>query len=364
VLWALAQHDLKRLLAYHSVENIGIILLGLGLGVLGTAYHHPVLALLGLAGALLHSLNHALFKSLLFLGAGVVVQVTGTREIDRLGGLARVVPRSAAAFLIGSLAIVGLPPLNGFVSEWLVFLGLLQAGATSGALRAASAVTAGLALTGALALACFTKLYGTVFLGLPRQAPAPERRTEAGLVSPQWVLAAACVAIGTLPGLVLPIATRVAGSVLGLSGESTSAVEAATPNRITLLALALAGVTAILWLLRQRRAARLPQGEAETWACAYPRVTSRMQYSASSYAASLLAAFGPLSGSQVVRHRGSLEVHGADPVIDRMGRPLWDRVQRAAFALRVLQTGRLRWYLLYLIFSLLALLLYLWATTT
>jgi hydrogenase-4 component B len=148
-------------------------------------------------------------------------------------------------------------------------------------------------------------------------------------------------------------------------GGSPAAIEvvaAAAPDRITLLALVLAGVTGVVWLLRRHRTAGRSV-ESETWACAYPRVTSRMQYSASSYAASLLAAFGPLSGTHVLQRAGSLEVHGPDPVIDRMGSPLWARVQRAAFALRVIQTGRLRWYLLYLICSLLALLVYLWATT-
>ncbi len=157
VLWALAQHDLKRLLAYHSVENIGIILLGMGVGVLGVAYGQPAVALLGFAGALLHTLNHALFKSLLFLGAGAVLRATGTREIDQLGGLARRLPWTALAFAVGSMAIVGLPPLNGFVSEWMVFRGLLGRRRVAGSLRFAVLGAAGLALIGALALACFTQ---------------------------------------------------------------------------------------------------------------------------------------------------------------------------------------------------------------
>jgi len=132
VLWALAQHDLKRLLAYHSVENIGIILLGMGVGALGMAYRQPVVAVLGLTGAVLHTLNHALFKSLLFLGAGAVAQATGTRAIDELGGVGRRMPLTALAFLLGSVAIVGLPPLNGFVSEWVVFQALLRSGLASG----------------------------------------------------------------------------------------------------------------------------------------------------------------------------------------------------------------------------------------
>ena len=133
VLWALAQHDIKRLLAYHSVENIGIILIGIGLGTLGVAHAMPVVAVLGFGGAILHTVNHALFKSVLFLSAGSVYCATGTREIDAMGGLARRMPRTWAAFLIGAAAIVGLPPLNGFVSEWLVYQGLFAGAGTAGA---------------------------------------------------------------------------------------------------------------------------------------------------------------------------------------------------------------------------------------
>jgi hydrogenase-4 component B len=155
VLWALAQHDLKRLLAYHSVENIGIILMGLGAGALGITYRVPLVAVLGFAGAILHTLNHALFKSLLFLGAGATVHASGTRALDRLGGLARRLPLSWVAFLVGSAAIVGLPPLNGFVSEWLVYQALLGGGTGGGPIRLTLIGVAGLALIGGLALACF-----------------------------------------------------------------------------------------------------------------------------------------------------------------------------------------------------------------
>ena len=170
VLFALAQHDLKRLLAYHSVENIGIIALGIGVGLLGVSTGSPTLMVLGFGGGLLHVLNHALFKGLLFFGAGAVLQGTGTHEIDHLGGLLKRMPWTAATFLIGAVAISGLPPLNGFVSEFLIFLGAFQGGATLGAAGAVPllALIAGLALIGGLAAACFTKAFGVVFLGEPR----------------------------------------------------------------------------------------------------------------------------------------------------------------------------------------------------
>jgi formate hydrogenlyase subunit 3/multisubunit Na+/H+ antiporter MnhD subunit len=361
VLWALAQHDLKRLLAYHSVENIGIILMGLGLGALGSAYHQPAVALLGYAGALLHTLNHALFKSLLFLGAGAVARATGTREIDRLGGLAPRMPRTALLFLVGSVAIVGLPPLNGFVSEWLIFMGLLGSGFTSGDLRIASVTAAGLALTGGLALACFAKLYGVAFLGRPRDAGLAWRTPEIpGLLLPQWMLAGGCVLVGVAPVLVLPAVARVAARLPGPAarlGEALPAIPDALP--LTILSAVLLGLVAVLWAIRRATAAARPRETAPTWGCAFSAATGRMQYTASSTAAPLLGLFGPLSGNHIERAPGSLRTHPRDLVVDVLGRPAWKRITDAAADLRVLQSGGIRGYLIYLILCMLGLLVYL-----
>jgi len=357
VLWALAQHDLKRLLAYHSVENIGIILLGLGLGALGTAYHRPSVALLGYAGALLHTLNHALFKSLLFLGAGAVVRETGTREIDRMGGLARRLPHTAVAFLVGAIAIVGLPPLNGFVSEWLIFRGLLGAGAAGGAMRLAAPVAVGLALTGALALACFSKLFGVVFLGAPRESG--RRATgDSALVAPQWALAGGCVAIGLVPAIVVPLVLRIAGELV-----PGAPVDGQEPGiwgpAAALSALSAIVLVAIVLAWWARTLVRGPRMESATWGCAYAAATPRMQYTASSYAGPLLVSFGPITGIQEKRSAESFQSHAADPILDRVGLPLWARLQAAADHLRALQGGFVRRYLLYLIVCLMVLLLYL-----
>jgi hydrogenase-4 component B len=360
VVWALAQHDIKRLLAYHSVENIGIIFMGLGLGALGLVYDRPVIALFGFTGAVLHSLNHALFKSLLFLGAGVVGRVAGSREIDQMGGLFRVIPRTAWAFVLASLAIVGLPPLNGFVSEWVIFRGLLEAGNAGSSLRVASAAVAGLALTGALALACFTKLFGVVFLGNARgQAPAAPD-AEFGLVAPQAALALVCIGIGLFPAVVVPSALRAASAVLGggTPPSAGAALLSAGTATISLVAVSLLLLAAAIWGLRAL--GRPPAVVRNTWSCGYEPVTSRMQYTASGYAASLLGAFGPLSGSRVVAEPGSLEVHAADPILDHIGRRLWGWIRRSANSLRRLQMGRMLWYLLYVISALVGLLIYLW----
>ncbi len=201
VAFALAQHDLKRLLAYHSVENIGIILIGLGFALIAREQGNPAWGSLALLGGLLHIWNHGLFKGLLFLGAGSVLHATGTRQMSLLGGLWRPMPWTATCFALGAAAICGLPPLNGFVSELLVYLGLFGAVDARG-VAAAGAVPAAILLgvTGALALACFVKVTGVVFLGLPR-SPKTDRAHECGwfMRGPMIGLAAACVVIGPAP---------------------------------------------------------------------------------------------------------------------------------------------------------------------
>ena len=219
VLYALMQHDLKRLLAYHSIENIGIILVAAGVGMISLAIGQPGLAVLALAASLLHVLNHALFKGLLFLGAGGVVAATGTRQIEHMGGLARRMPWTAGFFLLGAMAISGLPFLNGFVSEWLVFQSLLLGFHTSSDTFVRLAFPIGgalLGLTTALAAACFVKAFGITFLALPRGAGAAEARESGALMlAPQAALALACVAIGLLPGPVVSVLARLAGGLVG-----------------------------------------------------------------------------------------------------------------------------------------------------
>ncbi|MGH9485263.1 MAG: proton-conducting transporter membrane subunit, partial [Terriglobales bacterium] len=224
VLYALAQHDLKRLLAYHSIENIGIILLGLGLALVGRTLHRPIWVVLGLSGCLLHVWNHGLFKALLFLGAGSVQHATRTREIDRLGGLARRMPWTAGLFLVGAVAICGLPPLNGFVSELLIYLGLLRTmgGGEAAWLPAALGLPV-LGLIGALALACFVKVYGVIFLGAPRTEVAVDAH-EAGIrmLVPMALLALACAAIGLAPQWVeRPLARAVEAWTGGMTATAS-----------------------------------------------------------------------------------------------------------------------------------------------
>ncbi len=365
VLWALAQHDLKRLLAYHSVENIGIILLGLGVGALGARAGAPAVAVLGYAGAALHTLNHALFKGLLFLGAGAVWRATGTRAIDRLGGLARPMPLTWTAFLIGSVAIVGLPPLNGFVSEWVVYQALLRTAAVP-SVRAAVLGVAGLALIGALALACFAKVGGAVFLGHPRTADgAAAREVGYGLLGPMFALAGACVLIGVLPVVAVVPALRVGVAVGGLGPDAVDAVAAAIGpglRWVSLTAVAVVAVCALGWRLRDVAVRRRMQAWTETWGCGYARPSPRMQYTAASFAAPLLAACRPgagIAGIHVTREPGAFHTHPLDLVLDKVALPLWAALHRWAIAVRAIQQGRLWVYLLYLLGALVALLVYL-----
>jgi len=363
VLWALAQHDLKRLLAYHSVENIGIILLGLGMGALGGAYHVPVVAVLGYTGAVLHVMNHAVFKSLLFLGAGSVARATGTRQIDRLGGLSRLMPVTWLTFLVASAAIVGLPPLNGFVSEWVVFQALLRAGVAQGPLRLAVFGAAGLGLIGALALACFAKVDGVVFLGRAREAEAAAaREVGAGMLVPMIALALACVLIGVAPVLVCGPALRAGGLVAGVGGISGLAGVAETVVAVRWIAgsaVALIAALGLGLLLRAAILRRRPVAVDETWGCGYAVPNVRMQYTASSFAAPLVEAYAPLAGVHVERSATSYATHARDPVLELALLRSWGRLRTLAGRLRPIQRGRLHVYLLYVVATVIALLVYL-----
>jgi len=365
VLHALGQHQLKRLLAYSSVENIGIIAFGLGLGIIGQSRGDPTLSFLGYSGALLHVLNHGLFKGLLFQGAGSIIHATGVRELDRLGGLARRMPVTGLTFLIGSAAICGLPPLNGFVSEWLVLLAAFHGASEPSAPSAASAllVIPALALIGGLGVACFTRAYGVVFLGTPRAESIESAREATGMRIPMLLGALACLGIGIWPqgilALVAPVATSISGAdpPLGWLGALSG---------ITRIAVALAagtgGIVALRSLLLRGREIR----EGTTWGCGYAAPTPRMQYTGASFAQPLLAPFGGLLDI-VVNRRGlkgyfpreaAFEERTGDPAGERLLVPITRHLLRLLSRLRVIQHGRVQLYLAYILATLVALLLW------
>ena len=363
VVWALAQHDLKRLLAFHSIENIGIICIGVGAGALGITYGHPVMAVLAFAGAALHTLNHAVFKSLLFLGAGSVIHATGTRDIERMGGLATCMPVTTATFLVGSAAIVGLPPLNGFLSEWLVYRSLLHAGIATGGARIAVVAVAALALIGALALACFSKVVGVIYLGRPRDVSvfAGAHESSRGITAPMIALAVACVAIGLLPVVAVPAVLRVGRQVAGIDTIGIGVPIDPASGQLTGFMLALGLGIAVVGILRTR-SLRPSIVRADTWGCGFAPQTARMQYSASSFAAPLLTAFGPVTGVTMHRTRTTFATHPTDLVLERLIRPAWRGLRRTATRLRPIQQGRVGLYLLYVATTMIALLLYLIVT--
>jgi hydrogenase-4 component B len=363
VVFALAQHDLKRLLAYHSVENIGIIFMGLGVALLGRSLHRPDWVVLGLAGCLLHVWNHCFFKALLFFCAGSVVHAAHTRQIDRLGGLARRMPWTAAFFLIGAAAICGLPPLNGFVSEWLVYLGLLRASLANGSSLAAAAAVPLLAMIGALALACFVKVYGAVFLGSPRTADAAHtREAPVSMRIPMAALAAACIVIGAAPALVAPILDRATACWQPDLPASLTLASAAPLHAIGFLAaalLALGGVLALFFLRPARTAPAVP-----TWDCGYARPTARMQYTASSFAHSLTGLFAWALHPSLHRPRLSgpfpahadMHSHVGDAVLDRLLLPGGRRLEAGFGWFRRFQQGLIQHYVLYILIALIVLL--------
>jgi hydrogenase-4 component B len=305
VLYALMEHDLKKLLAYHSVENIGIILIGIGAGMVFQSYGLLSLATLGFIGGLYHTINHATFKGLLFLGAGSVLHATHTRNMEEMGGLIKRMPVTAFCFLIGSAAISALPPLNGFASEWLVFqalLGGINIPKPEVAMMMPIAVGM-LALTSGLAAACFVKAFGISFLAIPRSHEAANASEaplsmRAGMV----LLALACVALGLAPFVVVPALGRVIaglGRLPDVQAQFTLGLSLATPNGFgrmspaliaagVLLLLALAPL--VMLLLRVNWKRRI----GESWGCGRLGQTPRMEYTATAFAEPLRRVFAEL----------------------------------------------------------------------
>jgi len=360
--FALGQHNLKRLLAYHSIENIGIILLGLGIGTLGKSTGHLEILVLGYAGALLHVLNHSLFKGLLFLSAGSVVRATGTQDIEALGGLARTLPHTSGAFLTGAWAICGLPPLNGFISEWLIYLAAFRGLTLFRSPWPLITLTA-LTLIGALALACFAKAFGIVFLGLPRSEQALQaRESPRTMLLPMGILAAACLLIGLLSFLAVPGLDRLVADLAGprpLPGLGTLA----NLPLLSAIAIPLLGLALLLWRWARGLSA---SRQVSTWDCGYAEGSPRMQYTASSFADGLVSGMQTVLLPQVRWRRilaafpspRRFQSHLPDPVLDRLAGPGLLLLSRFLLLFRVLQRGYLAVYLLYIMLTLLFILVW------
>lgn len=382
VMYALMEHDLKSLLAFHSVENIGIILLGIGAGMIFHTYGLHELAALGLLAGLYHTINHAAFKALLFLGAGALQFATHTREIEEYGGLLRRMPWTGAFFLIGAVSIAALPPTNGFVSEWLVFQSLfLSFQLPTLFLKLMLPIAAAmLALTGALALACFAKAFGMSFLAQPR-SPHARHATEVprSMRVGMGFLAGLCIVLGLAPMLVVPLLDRVtapltgvaiSSQVLALDGWVVAPVTVEFSSISTpVLAMVLVGAGALGLLMARLCGKGLRARYYKTWGCGL-NLTPRMEYTATGFAQPIKQVFETIYQPTVkleqeflerskyfIKHQ-RFESH-IEPVFEKyLYRPVVAWLLGTADRLRIIQAGSLHLYLTYIFVTLVLLLLW------
>jgi formate hydrogenlyase subunit 3/multisubunit Na+/H+ antiporter MnhD subunit len=376
VLHALMEHDLKRLLAYHTVENIGIIFIGLGLALAFEAGSLPVAAALSLTAAIFHVFNHSLFKSLLFLGSGAILTATGERDMERLGGLIHRMPVTAFAFLAGCIAISALPPFNGFVSEWLTFQAILLSPQLPQWIPRllVPAVGATLACSAALAAACFVKAFGATFLGRARAATAAAAvETDRWSLAAMLSLAGLCLAAGLFPGFVIDALANVTGLLMEArlapqSGDPWLRIAPIDPARSAysgLLVFAMIVAAAMLTAMIVRRFASHELRRSPAWDCGFPDPSPATQYTSGSFAQPIRRVFGAVvfrARERVSMPRpgdtgkAKLEVEIHDTIWEALYDPLIRLVNTAADRLNGFQFLTIRKYLM-LVFGALVLLL-------
>lgn len=369
VLFAIGQHDLKRLLAYHSVENIGIIVMGLGLAMVGRSIGRVDWQVLGMAGCLLHVWNHGLFKPLLFMGAGSVIHATGTREIDRLGGLAKSMPWTAGLFLVGAVAICGLPPLNGFISELFIYMGLFRTmgiGVEPMLSGAALAVPA-LAMIGALAVACFVKAFGAVFLGESRSAATSgAHESPMAMIWPMAVIAACCFFIGLAPFAFAPILDSVVSTWGSMKDDQTKLMTLIPLTAVGAIAAALIVIAGAAGLLLMMILKGKNVSRACTWDCGYAKPAARMQYTSSSMAQMLVGLFRwllrprvhPPAISGLFSAESNFSSHVDDVVLEEQIKPMARMGERLLGRIRGMQQGLTQQYVLYILVAVVVLLIW------
>jgi len=358
VVLAIAQHDIKRLLAYHSVENIGIILLGLGIALIGRSTHDQSMILLGLAGALLHVINHGLFKGLLFLSAGSIINKTGTRNLLQYGGLWKKMPYTGFFFLGGAVAICGLPPLNGFVSEWLVYMGIFSN--IHGQMLMATFAAPGLAMTGGLAILCFAKVFGLSFLGEPRTSLPVTGDSPMSMLFSMGLLFTACLWIGLAPATLIPFLQK--------SVEAWSGVPATSPltalvsaGHITVTAFALFALVAVLTAIMGRKTSQQQIPRQPTWGCGYIHDIPRVQYTTTSFAQLISDFFGWALQTDVTLEKpsgifpaetSSCKTHTPDVLLDHLIQPIFLKLADISVKIRsFIQNGIVGFYLLYFVLA-------------
>jgi hydrogenase-4 component B len=369
ISFAAGQSDLKRLLAYSSIENVGIIVMGLGLATLGRSLDRPEWIVLGLGGALLHLLNHSLFKPLLFMGAGSILHATGTREMDLLGGLGKLMPRTFILFLIGAIAICGLPPLNGFIGELFLYIGFFKTASATPAFWGWIGLAApALALVGALAVGSFVKLLSAVFAGAARSdrvshAHDPHR----SMLMPMGFLAGCCVLIGIFPAITLGLLDRAILEWAPANLPNLRSIREYVPfTSLTAVAIALlAAVTlAVLWF--SRRPATKAARSAGTWDCGFARPTSRMEYTGSSFSQLIVELLAwvlwprekPPRITAVFAQPADFASAVPDLVLDRSVLPAMSWTESFLSKARIFQRGPIQVYMLYILGILILLLVF------
>ena len=371
ILYALMERDLKRFLAYSSIENIGIVLVALGASLTFAAYHQRAIATFLLITALYHVVNHGVYKTLLFLEAGVIEHATGTRDLDRLGGLIRLLPRTSVISLIGTLGIAALPPLNGFVTEWMLFQGLFQGFRIPNHTVGILIVVAGavIALTAGLALSAFARAYGIPFLGRPRSEGAARARERGQPIAGPALLAVTCVFLGVGAPLVLTVLARAARAVTGVNIHAELLVPKLTvipahtnfsgfsPTYLAVFIVVVAAVPILIYLAGRPRAA---SRKVPVWDGGILAFEARMQYTATTFANPVRVTFDPLYRPAIELQRASDEPAGRSgpvhydarvtPIFERfLYRPVVRFVELLARAARPIQSGDVNLYLLYVL---------------
>ena len=361
VILAIVQHDIKKLLAYHSIENIGIIGMGIGVGVIGMATENFTLAALGLAGGFLHILNHSLFKSLLFYTAGNVYMQTHTRNIGKLGGLIKKMPKTALFFLLGSVAISGLPPFNGFISEFFIYLGMFKELHTGDLLLSLLLLggIVGLVLIGGLAIYCFTKVFSVVFLGnLRSRIPENATEVEESMFISKYIIGFFIVFIGLLPIWV----TKPLTGVVSVFTPDVSALTAIAPSLqgITISMSVFILIVGALWLIRKWITRTKTIETGPTWGCGYTGANPAVhQYTATSYADYIGNLAKYITGTrkhykiiekdEIFPAPRKFETHSSDVFEDYLVSKPFDKLLRFLDRIAVFQTGNIQHYLLYAI---------------
>jgi hydrogenase-4 component B len=359
VMLAIIQHNLKKLLAYHSIENIGIIGIGIGLGTIGLGLNKPYLIFTGFAGALLHTFNHSLFKSLLFYGAGTVYQATHTMNIEKLGGLLKKMPQTATLFLIASLAICGLPPLNGFISEFFIYSGLFDGIHSTQLTHTVVILSAifSLSIIGGLAMMCFTKAFGVVFLGVERH-PFHHKIHEPDVfrLFPKYIVALLIITIGVLPQLSITVVAKPVTLYTDASVLQPLQLEFAdTTQRVSLAAVGLILLSLLVLGIKQMVTASAGIAVTPTWGCGYAATTPRLQYTANSFVRS----FRKLIHSLLIMNKKEDAIEGVFPGVihsethpyDKVEAVLIDRPMRFIRGFmgrfRFVQNGSVQFYISY-----------------